>query len=63
MVLHRLVLCFILQRPCADSYEKRAANVGGIRQERMERHLDLKGKANELDPQFFNKMRAEGDEV
>jgi tRNA pseudouridine38/39 synthase len=54
------VIC--LQRPTADSYEQRASNVTGIRAGRMNRHLELKGKAHELDPHFFHKMRAEGHE-
>ena len=42
------------------TYDQRVAQIKGIKHERLQRHLDLKGKAHIVNPNFFQDMRDQG---
>ena len=50
----------LLSRSTAEAYEQRAAQVGGSRKERLQRHLDMQETNARDGQQFFAHFRAQG---
>jgi hypothetical protein len=51
----------LMSRKFAENYEEKKEHLGGSRKERLERHLQLDKEEKDAAPEFFSRMRSQGN--